>query len=132
MIARLILYINSNILLSAVQFVLAREPLRFFLTSVSANQENIRKYFIYDQLVLFWILHSSRIHASFYKLYLCNFDEYSLFKISDLQFMHGFEFFQADHALYTPGLDENRVIGDFVHDIWICYEVHCTKLCTRQ
>ena len=22
--------------------------------------------------------------------------------------------FQADHALYTPGLDENRVIGDFV------------------
>ena len=38
--------------------------------------------------------------------------------------------FQADHALYTPGLDENRVIGDFVHDIWICYEVHCTKFCT--
>ena len=37
------------------------------------------------------------------------------------------DFFQADHALYTPGLDENRVIGDFVHDIWICYEVHCTK-----
>ena len=37
-------------------------------------------------------------------------------------------FFQADHALYTPGLDENRVIGNFVHDIWICYEVHCTKV----
>ena len=37
-------------------------------------------------------------------------------------------FFQADHALYTPGLDENRIIGDFVHDIWICYEVHCTKV----
>ena len=36
-------------------------------------------------------------------------------------------FFQADHALYTPGLDENRIIGDFVHDIWICYEVHCKK-----
>ena len=32
--------------------------------------------------------------------------------------------FQADQALYTPGLDENRVIGDFVHDIWICYELH--------
>ena len=26
------------------------------------------------------------------------------------------------------GLDENRVIDDFVHDIWICYEVHCTKV----
>ena len=36
--------------------------------------------------------------------------------------------FQADHALYTPGLDENRVSSDFVHDIWICYEVHCTKM----
>ena len=29
-------------------------------------------------------------------------------------------FFQAEHALYTPGLDENRGSRDFVHDIWIC------------
>ena len=28
----------------------------------------------------------------------------------------------------TPGLDENRVIGDFVYDIWIFYKVHCTKV----
>ena len=28
---------------------------------------------------------------------------------------------------HLPGLDENRVIDDFVHDIWICYEVHCTN-----
>ena len=42
-----------------------------------------------------------------------------------------YDLFQADHALYTPGLDENRVIGDFVHSIWTIYEVHCTKFCTR-
>ena len=36
-------------------------------------------------------------------------------------------FFQAEHALYTPGLDENRGSSDFIHDIWICYKVQCTK-----
>ena len=40
--------------------------------------------------------------------------------------------FQAEHALYTPCLDENRGSSDFVHDIWICYKVQCTKFCTRQ
>ena len=25
--------------------------------------------------------------------------------------------FQAEHALYTPGLDENHGSSDFVHDI---------------
>ena len=27
--------------------------------------------------------------------------------------------FQAEHALYNSGLDENRGNSDFVHDIWI-------------
>ena len=40
--------------------------------------------------------------------------------------------FQAEHALYTPGLDENHGSSDFVHSIWICYRnaavaVQCTK-----
>ena len=52
-------------------------------------------------------------------------------RVSLLSYAHNI-IFQADHALYTPGLDENRVIGDFVHDIWICYEVHCTRFCTCQ
>ena len=37
--------------------------------------------------------------------------------------------FQAEHALYTPGLDENHGSSDFVHDIWICYKVQSTKFC---
>ena len=41
-------------------------------------------------------------------------------------------FFQAEHALYTPGLDENRGNSDFVHDIWICYKLQRTKFCTLQ
>ena len=40
--------------------------------------------------------------------------------------------FQAEHALYTPGLDENRGSSDFVRDIWIRYKLQCTKFCTRQ
>ena len=32
-------------------------------------------------------------------------------------------FFQAEHDLYIPGLDENRCSSDFVHDIWICYKL---------
>ena len=32
-------------------------------------------------------------------------------------------FFQADHALYTPALDENRVSWRIVQGIWICYKV---------
>ena len=49
--------------------------------------------------------------------------------------------FQAEHALYTPGLDENQGSSDIVHDIWICF-VDCTsgiyyrareqKFCTLQ
>ena len=38
--------------------------------------------------------------------------------------------FQTEHALYTPGLDENRGSSDFVHDIWIYYKVQCAKFCT--
>ena len=34
--------------------------------------------------------------------------------------------FQAKHAFYTPGLDENRGSSDFAHDIWICFKVQCT------
>ena len=37
---------------------------------------------------------------------------------------------QAEYALYTAGLDENRGSSDFVHDFWICYKVQCTKFCT--
>ena len=40
--------------------------------------------------------------------------------------------FQAEHALYTPGLDENQGSSDFVHDLWIRYKLQCTKICTRQ
>ena len=36
-------------------------------------------------------------------------------------------FFQAEHALYTPGLDENRGSSDFVDDIWICYKINGIK-----
>ena len=35
---------------------------------------------------------------------------YNIFKSTSYNF-----FFRADHGLYTPGLDENCVIGDFVH-----------------
>ena len=42
------------------------------------------------------------------------------------------KFFQAEHALYTLGLDENRGSSDFVHDIWICYKLQCTKFFARQ
>ena len=41
-------------------------------------------------------------------------------------------FFQADHALYTPGLDENRVSREIVHGIWIYYKVQFPKFCTLQ
>ena len=46
--------------------------------------------------------------------------------------MEDTHYFQAEHALYTPGLDDNRGSSDFVHDIWICYKVQYTKFCTRQ
>ena len=35
--------------------------------------------------------------------------------------------FQAEHALYTPDLDENSGSSDFVHAIWICYKLQCTN-----
>ena len=44
--------------------------------------------------------------------------------------MDEWDFFQAKHALYTPVLDENCGSSDFVQDIWICYKLQCTKLCT--
>ena len=40
--------------------------------------------------------------------------------------------FQADHALYTSGLDENSVSREIVHCIWICYKVQFPKFCTLQ
>ena len=40
--------------------------------------------------------------------------------------------FQADHALYTHGLDENRVSREIVQCIWICYKVQFPKFCTLQ
>ena len=46
----------------------------------------------------------------------------------DCWFLH--PIFQAEYTFYTPGLDENRGSSDFVHDIWICYILQCTKLCT--
>ena len=36
--------------------------------------------------------------------------------------------FQAEHALYTHGLDENRGSSDFVNNIWICYRLQCALL----
>ena len=37
-------------------------------------------------------------------------------------------YFQAEHALYTPGLDENRGSSNFVHDIGICYKILYTAV----
>ena len=59
-------------------------------------------------------------------------------KVSKIQLESVFIFygarviFQAEHTLYTPGLDENRGSSDFVHAIWICYKLQCTKFCTLQ
>ena len=54
---------------------------------------------------------------------------------TDKSHAHGFlrmpniKLFQAEHALYTPGLDDNCGSSDFVHNIWICCKLQGT-FCT--
>ena len=43
-------------------------------------------------------------------------------QVHSMSFFTGNRFFQAEHPLYTPGLNENRGSSDFVHNIWIFYK----------
>ena len=44
-----------------------------------------------------------------------------------LDFENGF---LPTYLTLCPGLDENGGSSEFVHNIWICYKLQCTKFCT--
>ena len=46
-----------------------------------------------------------------------------------LDFENGF---LLTYLTLCPGLDENGGSSEFVHNIWICYKLQCTKFCTLQ
>ena len=73
-------------------------------------------------------MHFCEMHASFEIATLFSLAVYVEGKVRQFQNIIDFHrivsvliFFQHDHALCTPGLDQNCVISHFVHDIWIPY-----------
>ena len=104
-------------------------PVLFVIMSTNSQfQEHVKRYSFFLKFVWWWYFLAEIFNKYFSNVYNSRkIDKRADPNMSVHTYLGPRVFFQAEHALYTPGLDENRGSGNFVHDIWMCYKVQFAK-----